>query len=175
MNQLTEQLRAADRVCQQAFPYFEQAETIRVNAETKITKSRKQKKTWKIVSALAIITILPSFITTPLVAILGEFGGFVALPVIFAAGFLLYTRIVNPLIERNAQRNENTYAASVAEADELEKNGLAVLAEDPSVLTVIPEEYRYPMATSYLLNIVETGRTDNINQALQMYDEQLHP
>ncbi|MBQ6582549.1 MAG: hypothetical protein IJH77_01840, partial [Mogibacterium sp.] len=114
------------------------------------------------------------FITTPLVAILGEFGGFVALPVIFAAGFLLYTRIVNPLIERNAQRNENTYAASVAEADELEKNGLAVLAEDPSVLTVIPEEYRYPMATSYLLNIVETGRTDNINQALQMYDEQLH-
>ena len=173
MNQLTEQLRTADRICTQAYPYFEQAVALRADAEAKVAKSRKNKKIFTIVSILAILTFVPS-ISTPLVAVFGTFGGVLSLPVMIAAGLFLYKGVLKPFIERSAQRNEDEYVTSVSRADEAEAAGNDILTRHASALAVIPEEYRYPMATGYLLKVVETGRAENINQALQMYDEQLH-
>ncbi len=38
----------------------------------------------------------------------------------------------------------------------------------------MPEEYYYPAAVNYLNRILETNRADNMRQALDMLDEQVH-
>ena len=163
MNQLAEQLRAADRVCTQAYPFFERAAAIRVEAETKAAKRRRNGN---------IIAVLDGMFG-------GEFLGVLAGMVVMALtpiaalgaavfiGIYLYKGIFAPRIQA-------TYEASMQEADALEAEGTKILEDNAQIVSVIPSDYWYPTATGYLVKIVETGRTNDINQALQMCDEQLH-
>lgn len=52
--------------------------------------------------------------------------------------------------------------------------GQKLLADNLDRLAFIPMDYWYPMATGYMLHMIQTNRADTINQLLQMYDEQLH-
>ena len=49
-----------------------------------------------------------------------------------------------------------------------------ILAVNQDALAFLPEDYWYPLATGYLLKMVETDRADTLREALAMLDEQLH-
>jgi len=46
--------------------------------------------------------------------------------------------------------------------------------ENSSVLEVVPSTYRNFIAISYMLIAVENGRADNLKDAINLYEEQLH-
>ena len=174
MSTLAEELRVADNICSTAYPLLEEAASLKADAEAKISKARKRKTIYKIVAIVALITILPSIISSPLVALLGNAGGLIAMPLTLAAGVLLYKMIISPTVEAKAKKAEKEYQASVNRASEAEEEGRRIFSENADALSVVPEDYRYPMATNYLYKVIQGERAESMSQALQMYDEQLH-
>ena len=68
-----------------------------------------------------------------------------------------------------------------AKAEELERlaadkdNEIAILVDQyRDELSVIPEEYCYPMATNYLADLFRTGRATNLPMALDKLEQQIH-
>lgn len=170
---IAEQMRVVDQVCTEAYPLFEEAESLRLDAETKVANSRKNKKVYRVLSILAILTVV-QFISSALVALLGTIGGFLSIPLMILAGVVLYTRLANPYIESYAKRKEAEFTVAIDRAAEAESQGNAILENNSTALMIIPSDYWYPLATNYIYKVIQTGRATTINQALQMFDEQLH-
>ena len=55
-----------------------------------------------------------------------------------------------------------------------EKAGSDFLAQNEDQLQVVPPRYRYPIAVDYIIEMLETGRAENMNKALDMCDEYIH-
>ena len=68
---------------------------------------------------------------------------------------------------KKANRLENEAAEKLSQAQSL-------FANNSKQLEFLPEDYRYPLATEYMIKVVGTGRAGNINEALNMFDEQMH-
>ena len=155
MNQLVEALSIADQICTKAYFYLEKAAHMRTSAEAKAQKEKKEKKILSIVAGVGVF-----FLSGP---ILNDLN----LPAGVAVGIYLYMKVFLPKID--AELSECMRAADVEAA-----KGTKILDENIPSLSVIPNDYWYPRATNYLLKGVQTGRADTVNQALQMFDEQLH-
>ena len=161
MSQLAEQLSVADQICTEAFPFFERAVGIREDA---LQQAAKEKKPQKLISVgIGFIGLLVGAWLGDVIKI-GAMLGFITAA---AAGILYYKKVSLPKINAKV---EAANKRAVAE----EAKGTQYLDDNAAALSVIPSEYWYPMATNYLLKVVQTGRADTVNQALQMYDEQLH-
>lgn len=52
--------------------------------------------------------------------------------------------------------------------------GNRIFNENISILGILPQEYWYPLATDYIKKMLQTNRASTINEALSMFDEQLH-
>ncbi|MDW2796486.1 hypothetical protein RZO55_02680 [Clostridium boliviensis] len=63
---------------------------------------------------------------------------------------------------------------AVARSNELKQRIESVIKEKIEIISLIPEKYRYPLATSYLTEVIECGRADTMKEALNLYEEQLH-
>ena len=162
MNQLAEQLRAADQICTEAYPFFEKAASVRVDTDA---KAKKCKKTAKIISVAAAVVFV-GLASNLRAAFLREHP-VIILAAGIALGIILYKIVLLPKIE-------SVRSASMNAADAEEAKGARILEDNVPTLSIIPNDYWYPMATNYLLKVVQTGRADTVNQALQMFDEQLH-
>lgn len=165
MNELVEKLRNADSICKEFYPYFESANKQMEEAEEKL---KDDKKTRTVISAVVgiFVWLLLSEILMDTLRLPGFFN-FVAILIGGLAGKKLYTSVFFPKITEY-------YNVSMKEALKIEQKGKLIMEEHQAELSVIPEEYWYPMATEYLLKVVQTERAENVNQALSMYDEQLH-
>ncbi len=67
------------------------------------------------------------------------------------------------------------------EADEIMKKAYAemeavnqIATENRTYITALPPSYRYPLATNYIYTLFRDRRVTSLNEALAMYDEQLH-
>ena len=60
------------------------------------------------------------------------------------------------------------------EANRIINEGHAIINDNLGLFNLIPSDYWYPMATEYIAKMVCCGRAYTVNQALAMYDEQLH-
>lgn len=49
-----------------------------------------------------------------------------------------------------------------------------IFDEHAAEMDFLPVDYWYPMATSYLIKILKTGRVHSLAEALDKYDDQLH-
>ncbi|WP_077609907.1 hypothetical protein [Clostridium sp. Marseille-P2415] len=63
---------------------------------------------------------------------------------------------------------------AAARSNELKQRIESVIKEKIEVISLIPEKYRYPLATSYLIEVIECGRADTMKEVLNLYEEQLH-
>lgn len=50
----------------------------------------------------------------------------------------------------------------------------AIYEEKGDIIGYVPEEYFMPMATGYMLRMVQTQRAETLNEALSMFDEYYH-
>lgn len=174
MSNLAEELRVADQICSSACPLLEEAASLKADAEVKVTKARKNKTIFRVVAIVALITIVPSMVSTPLTLALGNAGGIIGMPLSLVLGVLIYKKIISPMIESYGRKAEKNYEESINRANESEAEGSRILSDNTYALSVIPEEYWYPMATNYLYKVIRAGRAESVSQALQMYDDQLH-
>lgn len=63
---------------------------------------------------------------------------------------------------------------AVARSNQLKQRIERVIKENIEIISLIPEKYRYPLATSFLTEVFECGRADTMKEALNLYEEQLH-
>ena len=138
MNQLVEQLRIADQICTEAYPFFEKAAYMRVDANVKAQKEKKSKKTLSIVAGIAFYFLGGSF----LMILLRGLGNVLAFPLAVVFGIYLYKRIFIPKIE-------SEHAGCMKDADAEEEKGTKILEDNIPSLSIIPNDYWYPLATNY--------------------------
>jgi len=40
------------------------------------------------------------------------------------------------------------------------------------IITIIPKNYRYPLAANFIAEVLESGRADTMKEAFNLYEEQ---
>ncbi|MDR2022098.1 MAG: hypothetical protein LBQ71_02325 [Hungatella sp.] len=58
--------------------------------------------------------------------------------------------------------------------DEIKKRMDNLVQEKKEIISIIPEQYRYPLAAKYFVEVLENGRADSLKEAMNLYEEQLH-
>lgn len=155
----------ADRICNEAYPFMEKASNMRANADEKAVKSRKICKIISIVIGLFSIDAMGNLAANtgadPSMAFL-----IVIMGILLAVAFYKLVFLKN-IVDLGVKSEYETAANE-------EQKGTDILNANADALSVIPSDYWYPLATDYVLKMIRSGRADSVNEALLMFDEQLH-
>ena len=155
MNQLADQLQDANRVCEKANQYFEEARDI-------LDEERRKRNIAKGFIYGFVFVGIAAFVWCQLMSrwplVYASIPLFLGGVVIFAA---------DAIFDKNSPK-------VLKKAETYNKKGKQLITENESVLSIIPDDYWYPLATNYLYKAIAYGRADSIKEALQLYDEQLH-
>lgn len=161
-DKLTESLTKADRICNEAYPFFERASNIRYDAEEKAAKSKKRFKILLVVVGLLALSFIQTSLTymseAPLIS-------FILIIISIAMVVLVFVS--------KGKADDRVYTLKES-ADNEDAKGTEILNTNADTLSIIPDDYWYPLATNYMLKVVRTGRANTVNEALLMFDEQLH-
>ena len=168
--ELGEKLARANYIITEAFKHLETAEGIRNEAARK----EKSRKTWDVLISIGIAygasIILPGCIALLLprnnTVLLGVLSLVFSIGAVFI-GIAVYKKKFSPATKEYA---DNMRKRALAE----QTHGECLLEKNANDIVFIPSGYRYPLATNYLMNIVQTGRATTLNEALAMFDLQLH-
>lgn len=170
METLLNALQNADRICKQANAHFEKAAQIEQQIEAFGAELKKAKTKWIIIGVViwvaagtvgGVLNGIPA-IGEILKALL-SFAGIGAGVYIGMNGFKKEKAAVEAKIssiQGNAQAERNA-AQQIFEANY-------------EALSFLPDDYWYPMATSYLVKAITSKRVDNLGDALDRFDAQLH-
>ena len=156
MNELKEQLTVADRVCREAYVYINKGSEMEDSARNSCEKKKK---------ILKILLIVFGVIEGLSMAILPDTRTF--LPVFIVILVVAYKFGIVRFLE-------NTQNKKVDLAEKEKAKGIEIMKENAESLSIIPEDYWYPLATNYMLEMVNAGRADTIKEALRLFDEQEH-
>ena len=167
---LGEKLARANYIITEAFRHLETAEGIR----NEVARNGRFKKRWNV-----IISVVISYCTTIIVgACIGSLLPHLnatLLIILYCAmmvgaisvGIIIYKKILSPPTKKYVETMKNRALAE-------QTHGECLLEKNVNDIVFIPSGYRYPLATNYLMNIVQTGRATTLNDALTMFDIQLH-
>ncbi len=179
MNELLQKLVNANQICNQSYQHYSNANQMREKAQKEYAIA-KTNKIWTAIIlgcllSVAVFSIIEWILEMPFVY--RHLGN--ALSVIFQIntfGFSVILFIVSSVVINSRYRKKNiaVYEQKIAEADAEEGLGTKILIDNSEAMSVIPNDYWFPLATDYLVKIVSAGRAETINQALTMLDEQLH-
>lgn len=178
MKELIQTLTEVNAACNQAQPHLDHANELQQEADTILAKSQKAKRKW------TIIGIVGWFILSRISGLIGNL--FSNIPVIGSAlriiiiliaaiggGFLAY-RVANTRYKREKETvNSQINDLATQRQAELDRAS-AIFNNHNTVMSLLPSEYWYPMATGYLLKAVQTGRATTLGEAIDKYEEQLH-
>lgn len=155
----------ADQICNEAYPFMEKASNMRADADEKAVKSSKHFKILSVVIGFLFMSISGNTLG-PM-----GMGGFVALLIVVIGVLLAVVLYKKVFAEKVVESRVKTdYEAAANE----EQKGIDILNANADELSVMPSDYWYPLATDYVLRMVRTGRANTVNEALLMFDEQLH-
>lgn len=156
METLLNALHNADRICGQTNIHFEKAAEMIQQIEILTAKIKKAKKKW-IGIGFGLWFVGGSI--SAILALLGIIGG-----VVFGVG---------------GYRAEKT--ALEAQISSLQKKAQQerdaaqqIFEENYEMLSFLPDDYWYPLATSYLVKAIASKRVGTLGEALDRFDAQLH-
>ncbi len=164
MTELIRNLTRADEIVRQANPHFEKSAEIKENAELRFQAHKKLKVFGAIVVGCFCSYILDDVmfrLTYKLVIV-----DFLPLILTIAVAIATYKAIR----KYDKKCYEDAQNAAAAEA----KRGEDILAQHADELAFLPVDYWYPLATGYMLKMLVTNRADDVREALNLFDEQLH-
>lgn len=72
---------------------------------------------------------------------------------------------------KNVKKNIDN---SIKIAEGLKEKMDDIIQENREIISIIPDKYRYPMATDFFTEVLENGRADSLKEAMNLYEEQLH-
>ena len=163
METLLNALKNADRICGQTNIHFEKAAEMERQIEVLSAKLKKAKKKW--------IGIGFGFWF-----VVGTVSG--SIP--FLAQILLLVSIVGGVVVgvggyRNEKATLNAQISSLKKKAQEERDAAQQIFEkNYEALSFLPDDYWYPLATSYLVKAIASKRVETLGDALDRFDAQLH-
>ena len=101
-----------------------------------------------------------------------------ALVNIFVVSLFIFVICVIPIcivIHRKSRKsNEKKKSLLLKQIKEIKSDMEELIIKNIDVISIIPEQYRYPLATNYIYEVLSNGRADSMKEALNLYEEQLH-
>lgn len=171
MNELLQKLNTAHRICIQANEHYTAIDGLRqqINETQAKAGERKGKRILQWVCFILFIVVCETVVLPPLKSISKDLATY-TIPVLW----ILY--IIAFLLIRSR------YRASVKEKisgfnQQIEEHNAAaqrIFDANAEQMAFLPSDYWYPIATDYLMKMLQTGRAATLSEALDKYDEQLH-
>jgi ABC-type transport system involved in cytochrome bd biosynthesis fused ATPase/permease subunit len=170
METLLNALQNADRICKQANAHFEKAVQIEQQLESFAAQLKKAKTKWIIIGV--VIWVVAGSIGS-------IFGGIPVLGKILQLVVSLASIAAGVYIGTNGYKKEKSSVEaqirSIQGKAQEERNAAQQIFEaNYEALSFLPDDYWYPMATSYLVKAIASKRVDNLGDALDRFDAQLH-
>lgn len=170
MEQLLTALRRADLICKQANTHFDRAAKIEQQLNALATEQKKSKTKWIIIGfAIWFAAGMVGAILQGIPAVGMVLSALVSLAGLTAAVYLGMNGF---------RREQAALAAKISavqrKAQEERNLGQQVFADHYEALAFLPDDYWYPMATSYLVKAVNSRRVTNLGEALDRFDAQRH-
>lgn len=170
MEELLQNLKRADEICKKANVHYENANRMEQAFRVQTAGSKNTKIKWAAIGfgvyfaagiAARVVSGIP-FLGTALAGIIG-IGGLIAGVYVGLQGYQKEKSDLEAKIEANHQQAENERAVAQK-----------IFEEYTDEMAFLPVDYWYPMATEYLIKMVQSQRADSLKEALNLYDEQLH-
>lgn len=167
--ELYNQLVQADSVCKQANPYFEKANNLEEQAAAVVAKKRGM--VWASIGIGFVCYWLVGMISGLIMQVraLEILGGIVML--LGIAGCVVAGIISYKKMKANKQKKADNL---VAQANEMRAQASKIFDDNYNTMSILPADYWYPMATEYIVKVVQTERANTVPEALTLFDEQLH-
>ena len=170
METLLTTLQNADRICKQANVHLEKAAEIEQPLAALTARLSKAKAKWIILGV--VIWTLSGTLSSMLIGIpfLGKILQLAISLVSIAAGVF---------IGINGYKNEKTSLqakiSSIQHTAQQERDAANQIFEaNYEALSFLPDDYWYPLATTYLIKAIASGRVHSLGEALDRFDAQLH-
>ena len=174
-NELLQKLINADRICKQANVHYQEAVKLEQHDLGQQASAKKSAKIKGIIVGVATWFVI-SLIGNVLIALLGNIE-MLAMMVnsISKFGGLALGIILGYSIYKKGQGEFNAESAERQKAIEKEKAAAQqIFDNNVNDLAFLPVDYWYPLATEYLVKVVQADRANSLAEALSMFDEQLH-
>ncbi|MCC8079306.1 MAG: hypothetical protein LIO57_04495 [Oscillospiraceae bacterium] len=160
MENLLSSLQTADNVCKQLMPSLE--EISQIEGEIAAIPEKPRKRKW------IILFIVGQFVALLFYGIphVGSVIGFICriASVVLSIGGYFYEK------KSNAEKKEQLNT----KIERIQNRAQQFLNEHTDELSVLPNDYWYPMATDFLVKVVQSGRAGTLGEAIDRYEEQLH-
>lgn len=170
METLLNALQNADHICKQANAHFEKAAQIEQQLESLAAQLKKAKTKWIIIGV--VIWTIAGTVGSILggIPFLGKILQLVASLASIAAGVYIGTNGY----KKEKSSLEAQISSIQGKAQEERDAAQQIFEANYEALSFLPDDYWYPMATSYLVKAIASKRVDNLGDALDRFDAQLH-
>ncbi len=86
--------------------------------------------------------------------------------ILFLVGGSIY------ILFNNWKKKQNT--EDKQKIDDLQNEINVMMSKDFEKISIIPDDYMYPLSTKYIIKVVSQGRAVTLNKALEMCDQEMH-
>lgn len=142
------QLQQAHAVCCRTNVYFEKAAELENEAAALGFLSQKRKKNFIVANVIGVIVTMGSL--------------------------LMFTLIGIPFVIIAQKKRAKQADELRQQASREREHARDIFEENYALLSFLPVDYWYPMATEYMIKMVQTDRAANLPSALDLFDAQLH-
>ena len=153
MNNLAMMLTQVNTICEEVYTHVNR----KMDIEKKIENAQKGFRPWLLILmslVMADVLYIPS--RNFFMGLLGFVG----------------TPIVMILVKKASTKSK---IEELKKGIRVEEEVIAkIYAENAEIISFVPEEYFFPMATEYMLRMVQTKRAETLNEALGMFDQYYH-
>lgn len=170
MEELLQQVKQADRICKEANVHYEKAaQAEQKSAERSAAMKNAVKKGILTGVVVWIVCYVVAAVIGVIPAIGNVLGGVIRLLADFVAIFVGWSTWRNE--KKTAKEDIEKLSAQVqAERDA----GQAVFDAHAEEMSFLPVDYWYPLATEYMLKVLQTGRASTLGGAIDHFEDQLH-
>ncbi|MBP3300085.1 MAG: zinc ribbon domain-containing protein [Clostridia bacterium] len=157
-----ERLHHAHDICVQAYERIQKGNELCSEAEERLAplKTRFYRLLFLTLGIILLVPILVFGFRPILIALnAGIFALYAIIP--FTLIYILFIFL---------PRRKGT--ALQKEGESVHQEGVNILSDNAEILSILPFEYCYPLATEYIARLFETDRVDTMREALKMFDEQ---
>jgi hypothetical protein len=164
-NDISSRLRMAEGVCKRANVHFKNGKQKLAYAKNIYYSASTNFWVW-----FALLFCSPVFLVAILLMTFSLWSFiFLTIPLIIAlvVGYILFPVF---FVKRKKAKGKKVEEESQKERE----LGAKVLSDNAELLSILPFDYRYPLAIDYIAKLFETDRVDSMREALRMFDEQKH-
>lgn len=163
-------LQQLDSLEERTEELINQAAPIKIQMDEHLTKINNNDQSGRNVGAIISPIVIILFFLQ-----IGFYGLIVGVPLGVVVGLLIKFVPASKTYDKNRYATLKIQYDDLSEEIEKNKNTIeSIIEKIRDRISVLPETYRYYIAANYIYNTLNDGRADNMKEALNLYEEQLH-